>query len=193
MWTRRPTLKKKSYSTWKGQGRWLTLEAPVDLEVLGNKAQGVLTLREGEEVAFVLSYGDNTTKEETDRLALHQRIRHTLEYWENQALEVDYQGPWRSWVVRSYLVLHLLTYRVTGGIIAAPTTSLPEEIGGVRNWDYRYTWLRDAAFTIDAFMSLRHHDDAIAFFQWLGRVCDRACGKPGGGSKSYTGWMGRRT
>src|SRR5262249_20338303 len=78
-----------------------------------------------------------------------------------------YHGRWRETVLRSALALKLLTYQPTGAIVAAVTTSLPEGIGGVRNWDYRYTWIRDASFTIYAFLRLGFTDEAVHFMQWL--------------------------
>ena len=149
----------------------LTLDSPVPLAITDAQAEGPLSLREGDEALFVLSYADATTAGERDRLSPQDRLERTVDYWRVKGEEVDCDGPWRSQVVRSYLALHLLTHRSTGGIVAAPTTSLPEEIGGVRNWDYRYTWLRDAAFTVEALLSLGHQDEALLFFQWLGKVC----------------------
>ena len=95
----------------------------------------------------------------------------TDSYWRNLTQSIAYEGPYRAEVVRSYLVLHLLVYVPTGAIVAAPTTSLPEWIGGSRNWDYRFTWLRDASFTIDALMHLGHTHEAREFFEWLQEVC----------------------
>ena len=81
-----------------------------------------------------------------------------------------YQGRWREPVMRSLITLKALTYKPTGGIIAAPTTSLPEHAGGVRNWDYRYCWLRDATFTLNALLLAGYQDEAIAWREWLLRA-----------------------
>ena len=160
--------------TWMSQAEVFTLQAPAAVQVTGYGAGGTLTLHEGQEEVLVFSYVDAASEGVPDALSPRDRVERTVQYWEAKAADLQYDGPWREQVVRSYLVLHLLTYQPTGSIVAAPTTSFPEEIGGVRNWDYRYTWLRDAAFTIDALMALAHHDDAHSFFQWLGRVCAAA-------------------
>lgn len=157
----------------------LALHSPVPLQVWGSRASGTITLRHGEEATFVLCYAQGPTQQGEDDLPPQERLARTLTFWESKAADIPYSGPWRQSVMRSYLVLHLLTYLPTGGIVAAPTTSLPEAIGGVRNWDYRYVWLRDAALTTAALMSLGHQDEAISFFQWLGRVCARVCATPG--------------
>lgn len=91
----------------------------------------------------------------------------TLAYWEAWSRLCTYEGPHENLVRRSALVLKLLTFEPTGALIAAPTTSLPEEIGGVRNWDYRYVWLRDATLILYALESLGYHDEAVDFFDWL--------------------------
>ncbi len=156
---------------WRDSEREMTLQSPVPLHISEDRASGTLALRQGEEAAFVLSYSDGATRQETGELTPQERVARTLAFWESKAEDVFASGPWRQQLVRSYLVLHLLTYLPTGGIVAAPTTSLPEDVGGVRNWDYRYTWLRDAAFTIDALVSLGHHDEALSFFRWLGSLC----------------------
>lgn len=149
----------------------LSLHSPVSLTVLGDHAESSFALEAGQEMAFVVTYRDPSTEGSSADLTPLQRIGETRRFWDMEVAGLKHEGPWRKEVIRSYLVLHLLTHLPTGGIVASPTTSLPEAIRGVRNWDYRYTWLRDAAFTIDALLALGHEDEAVAFFQWLGKVC----------------------
>ena len=99
-----------------------------------------------------------------------QALQGTIDLWTRWAARCTYQGPYRSAVVRSVLTLKLLHDTDTGSIVAAPTTSLPEEIGGVRNWDYRFCWIRDASFTLDALMQAGYMDEVSAFFEWIVRT-----------------------
>ena len=101
----------------------------------------------------------------------------TVAYWRGWLSACQYRGRWREQVQRSALLLKLLTFQPTGAIVAAPTCSLPEVIGGARNWDYRYSWLRDAAFTVYAFLRLGFTEEAAAFIGWLGNF---AAGNPRG-------------
>ena len=131
------------------------------------------TLQEGERLLFAVGMGRNARA--ARRLAedeLHQRnfdweLAHTLHAWRTWMKGCTFTGPYTLWVQRSALVLKMMTYAPTGAIVAAPTTSLPEEIGGVRNWDYRYTWLRDASFTLYALNMLGFTEEAHAFTHWL--------------------------
>jgi GH15 family glucan-1,4-alpha-glucosidase len=95
------------------------------------------------------------------------RLEQTLTWWRNWCAQVVYKGPYRADVVRSAVTLKLMTFILSGAIIASPTTSLPEELGGSRNWDYRYCWLRDAGMTMEALIGLGVIDDARAFLTWL--------------------------
>jgi GH15 family glucan-1,4-alpha-glucosidase len=94
-------------------------------------------------------------------------IFYTERWWQKWTNRCTYTGPWRKAVLRSFITLKALTYAPTGGILAAPTTSLPEQLGGVRNWDYRYCWVRDATFTLDALMQGGYIDEARAWREWL--------------------------
>jgi GH15 family glucan-1,4-alpha-glucosidase len=106
------------------------------------------------------------TREEADRL-----FGETVEYWQRWLSQCTYTGRWREMVERSALVLKLLVYQPTGAIVASPTTSLPEAVGGERNWDYRYTWIRDAAFTLYALLRIGFTAEAGQFMEWMEARC----------------------
>ncbi|QBD77871.1 glycoside hydrolase family 15 protein [Ktedonosporobacter rubrisoli] len=131
------------------------------------------TLREGERLLFALGMGRSAqAARRLVEVELHQRnfdveLAHTLHCWRQWLAGCTYQGPYSEWVHRSALALKMMTYAPTGAIVAAPTTSLPEELGGVRNWDYRFTWLRDATFTLYALNVLGFTAEARAFTHWL--------------------------
>ena len=131
--------------------------------------RGTLTLRAGEAAAFSLHCNpcESCVKREWTVDRARRLLRSTQDYWWRWVGQVKYGGPFQEPVWRSALALKLMTYAPTGAIVAAPTTSLPERIGGDRNWDYRFTWLRDASFTLYAFFQLGLTDEADAFFHWL--------------------------
>jgi GH15 family glucan-1,4-alpha-glucosidase len=141
----------------------------------------VIPMREGDAVAFALA--TNTPGEcdplEWDVERAWRLLRETQEYWWRWVGRVQYDGPYQEPVWRSALALKLMTYSPTGAIVAAPTTSLPELVGGERNWDYRFTWLRDASFTLYSFFQLGLVEEAHAFFQWLTRIGILHDGHPG--------------
>ena len=149
--------------------RW-ELTSPITLAISGETATGLIELAEGGEVAFVLGYSDNDNPQ-TLAEDPSEMVMNTAFFGQAFAYDIECVEEWHDPVVRSALALLAMTYFPSGGIVAAPTTSLPEKIGGIRNWDYRYTWLRDASFTMDALLSLGESTVALWFFEWLCRVC----------------------
>ncbi|MEU5462129.1 glycoside hydrolase family 15 protein [Streptomyces althioticus] len=127
------------------------------------------TVKEGERVAFVLTW--HPSHEPRPPLVdPYASLRHSLKDWQGWASRCRYRGPYRDMVMRSLITLKALTYRPTGGIVAAPTTSLPEEPGGVRNWDYRFCWLRDSTLTLSALLAAGYMEEAEAWRDWLLRA-----------------------
>jgi GH15 family glucan-1,4-alpha-glucosidase len=154
----------------RGGADRLTLSSPVGLELDGSTARATFTLRAGELARFALHRA--TTSEPPPMLwsqdEIGRRLADTLAAWRSWSdLHQGYEGPWRDLVHHSGRVLHALTYEPTGAIVAAPTTSLPETVGGERNWDYRYTWVRDASLTMEALWVAACPDEADRFFTFL--------------------------
>ncbi|PWJ56144.1 Glucoamylase (glucan-1,4-alpha-glucosidase), GH15 family [Quadrisphaera granulorum] len=155
----------------------LRVKPPVHLKVVerGRGGPGVvaeLALEDGEQVDVVLEWRGEVhplKDGEVDEL-----FETTNDYWQRWSAKSRYRGRWREVVQRSALTLKLLVYHPTGALVAAPTTSLPEALGGSRNWDYRYSWLRDAAFTTYGLMRLGYLDEASAFMDWVQRRCEAA-------------------
>ena len=153
-----------------GSGLRVALATPLKLSLEGDRATASFVLHEGEEIPVMLA---QTPGEPPPLDALGARCQHafqaTLRFWQEWITRSHYQGRWREMVKRSCLALKLLTFEPTGAIIAAPTMSLPERIGGPRNWDYRYTWVRDAAFTVYALLRVGLTDEARHFIGFLER------------------------
>src|SRR5262249_31014767 len=116
-------------------------------------------------IALVSAHGEPLVL--PGRHAVESRLDGTVRFWRRWAGERTYDGPWRESVLRSALVLKLLFFAPSGAALAAGTTSLPEQIGGVRNWDYRFCWIRDSNFHIEAMLHLGGHDEARALFWWF--------------------------
>jgi GH15 family glucan-1,4-alpha-glucosidase len=123
----------------------------------------------GQEIPFVLMWHP-FHKRAPRRIDADAAVRNTQERWQQWSARCRYQGPWREAVLRSLITLKAMTYAPTGGVLAAVTTSLPEWIGGVRNWDYRYCWVRDATFTLNALISGGYLDEARDWREWLLRA-----------------------
>jgi GH15 family glucan-1,4-alpha-glucosidase len=150
-------------------GARLALLSPYPLRV---DEQGVTCdfhLEGNETATFVLQYLNGPVPDIPSDLTAYgvQALQDAVHFWQAWAGKCQYRGRWREMVVRSALVLKLMTFQPTGAIVAAPTCSLPEEIGGVRNWDYRYTWVRDSAFTIYSLLRLGYTEEAASFMRWI--------------------------
>ena len=148
------------------------LRTGVPLKTEESGVAATFTLEEGETADIALEWRGEVrplAAGETDEL-----FTTTSDFWQAWVSQSRYRGRWRETVQRSALALKLLVYHPTGALVAAPTTSLPEELGGSRNWDYRYSWLRDAAFTVYALMTLGFLEEAASFMDWVQRRCESA-------------------
>ena len=147
--------------------RLLHLRSDIALAVEGARARGQLTVRSGERHYLVLAYSEDAPSIYPNLGAAAELIALSLDFWQAWSAPCRYNGPYAEAVLRSALALKLLAYAPSGAIIAAPTTSLPEDLGGVRNWDYRYCWLRDASMMVRVLCDLGFHRESHAFGQWL--------------------------
>jgi GH15 family glucan-1,4-alpha-glucosidase len=146
----------------------LRSELPLELKSDSRGASGAFRIRIGERKYLSLTYSREAPAVIAPLgEAARERIERTVRWWQEWANRCTYDGPYRDVVVRSALALKLMTYAPSGALVAAPTTSLPETIGGVRNWDYRYCWLRDASFTLRALYALGYREEAEAYIGWL--------------------------
>ncbi|HEY9611485.1 glycoside hydrolase family 15 protein [Allocoleopsis sp.] len=169
----------------------LELSTNIPLRQEGSGVEAKFTLQATETAVFVL----RKTKPDVDcGLPLNpsqadELFKQTVDYWSHWLEQCTYTGRWREMVHRSALVLKLLTYQPTGAIVAASTCSLPESIGGERNWDYRYTWIRDAAFTLYALMRIGFTNEASEFMNWIENRCHER--NPDGSLQTMYGIDGR--
>ena len=146
----------------------LRSEIPLTVSADSRSARGVARIRAGERTYLSLAYCDESPAVVPLLGPVARgRSERSARWWRDWTTRCTYRGPYRDMVVRSALALKLMAYAPSGAVIAAPTTSLPEQIGGVRNWDYRYCWLRDASFTLRALVALGYHEEAHAFLGWM--------------------------
>jgi len=183
------TLIEANGATFKTGNLTLALSTAVPLRDDGRGGVSAeFMLSEGKSQVFILRDDCNEggvpcppSEQETEEL-----LRGTVKFWQQWLSACTYHGRWRDQVHRSALALKLLTFEPTGAIIAAPTTSLPEVIGGPRNWDYRYTWIRDAAFTVYAFLRIGCREEAAAFMGWIGDYASKHAHPKAPGAVVYT-------
>jgi GH15 family glucan-1,4-alpha-glucosidase len=116
-----------------------------------------------EDFAVILEAGGDTTPRAVTNAEMWQLFQDTVRFWRRWLGTSTYRGRWREMVERSAISLKLMTYAPTGALVAAPTTGLPEQLGGQRNWDYRFTWVRDGSYSVGALMALGFKDEAVAF------------------------------
>jgi GH15 family glucan-1,4-alpha-glucosidase len=150
----------------------LSLESGVPLEpdYAGARIEADFVVRAGDRVPFTLAFYPSHERRDHAQVDAESELARTERFWREWVSRCRYQGPYRDAVVRSLITLKALTHAPTGGIVAAPTAGLPEEIGGVRNWDYRYCWLRDSTLTLDALMLGGYDEEARAWMDWLLRA-----------------------
>jgi GH15 family glucan-1,4-alpha-glucosidase len=146
---------------------WLRTPVPLTGRKLSHQAE--FTVHAGERLPFVLIYQPSHLESPVQVDGL-RALEQTRKFWDAWVARCTYHGEYRDAVIRSLITLKALTYQPTGGIVAAATTSLPEDIGGVRNWDYRYCWLRDATITLEALLRTGYTDEALAWRKWLSRA-----------------------
>ncbi|CDR33306.1 Glycosyl hydrolase [Criblamydia sequanensis CRIB-18] len=163
--------------------------------VWNEKEEGILTaevlLKAGESMAFIMEEAKQDQPSPTmEPDFASTSFKNTLNFWQKWISQSTYQGRWREMVNRSALVLKLLTSKKYGSIVAAPTFGVPEEIGGTRNWDYRYTWIRDASFTLYALMRLGYTEEARSFMNWIEERCQDL--NPDGSLQIMYGLDGRK-
>jgi GH15 family glucan-1,4-alpha-glucosidase len=147
----------------------LSLWSPVETSGEGLSATATFTMRAGDRLPFVMAWHPSHQPAPSPVDPIRE-ARETERWWQDWADRCTYEGPWRSAVVRSLVTLKALTFAPTGGIVAAATTSLPEQLGGPRNWDYRHCWLRDATFTLYALIVGGYTGEAAAWRNWLQRA-----------------------
>jgi len=158
----------------------LTLHGPAGLERHGDDVRATIDLQAGQVDGVILESGAQERPRRWSREELMALFTDTSRFWRDWLAGSTYRGRWREMVARSAITLKLMTYAPTGALVAAPTAGLPEQVGGERNWDYRYTWIRDGSFSVHALLGLGFTDEAAAFMGWLSNRVDEQAGEVSG-------------
>jgi len=158
----------------------LHLSSLSPLERHGDDVRSMVTVRAGDTRGFVLDTSASGTAQQIGDGHVMGLYRDTQAYWQRWLDQCTYEGRWREAVERSAIALKLMTYAPSGGLVAAPTAGLPEQVGGSRNWDYRYTWVRDGSFSVYALLGLGFTEEAAAFGDWLRARVEEAAGDGSG-------------
>ena len=145
----------------------LTLHSTIGLRGQGGDVRAEVTLRQGEAAGLILESGSDAPPRAPAREEFQRMLDETIGHWRAWLHRSTYTGRWREIVQRSAITLRLMTYAPSGALVAAPTMGLPEQVGGERNWDYRFTWVRDASFSVYSLLGLGYEEEAIAFLRWL--------------------------
>jgi pentatricopeptide repeat protein len=154
----------------------LHLNGTIPLQQDGRDVRSRFRVRAGDFTGVVI---ESSQKSEIGHGEMIKLFIDTVDFWKSWLHQSRYQGRWREAVARSAMTLKLMTYAPTGGLVAAPTAGLPEQVGGERNWDYRYTWVRDASFSVYALLGLGYTEEAARFSMWLRNVMEEAAGDDG--------------
>jgi GH15 family glucan-1,4-alpha-glucosidase len=163
----------------RSEGLELSLRSTMPLEVHGDDVRATWSGGEGAVAGAVLESSPSSESRPISPQLVLTMFNDTVGFWRDWLARSSYSGRWREAIRRSAMTLKLMTYAPTGALVAAPTTSLPEQVGGERNWDYRFTWVRDASFSVYALLGLGYTDEALAFLTWLR---DRTAERAGDGS-----------
>ena len=165
--TRTGTRSGRFFASWATDALSVNVWDAGDVQIDDGTVSGRFELRAGAEALIDVAVTHREPAVIPTRRNAERRLERTVRFWPEWSRHAAYEGPWRGPVVRSALVLKLLCFAPSGAIVAAPTASLPEWIGGGRNWDYRYSWVRDASWTLEALLRLGYRDEAEAYFWWF--------------------------
>src|SRR3989440_3932173 len=171
---------RDSEALFRSRDQQLALVTDFPLTTAGNDIRGEQTLRAGQGAFVMLDWAPSQELHRPGLGEVEQLLQESTDFWHSWVKRSTYSGRWREMVTRSAITLKLMTYAPTGGLVAAPTAALPEQVGGERNWDYRFTWIRDGSFSIYALLGLGFTEEADAFTTWLKDRASEQAGRESG-------------